>query len=76
MRPLHMRINLSYRPLSRLRMDLKVMPRSNKGHKYKICLIDEISNYSITVPIHQSRLEVICDALIENIIKNIVCLTI
>ena len=32
-RQLQTRINLSYTPLSRLSMDLKVMPRSYQGHK-------------------------------------------
>ena len=32
-RQLQTRINLNYRPLSRLIMDLKVIPRSSKGHK-------------------------------------------
>ena len=32
MRELQTRINLNYRPFSRLSMDLKVMPRSYKGH--------------------------------------------
>ena len=32
MRQLQTRINLNYRPLSRLSMDFQVMPRSNKGH--------------------------------------------
>ena len=32
-RQLQTRINLNYRPLSRLSMDLKVMPRSHKGKK-------------------------------------------
>ena len=63
-----MRIHLNYRPLSRLSMDLKVMPRSNKGHKYILCIIDEVMNYLITVLIHQSRSEEIGNALIENII--------
>ena len=35
-RQLQTRINLNYRPLSRLSMDLKVMPRSNKGHIYYV----------------------------------------
>ena len=51
-------------------MDLKVMPRSYKGHKYILCVIDELMNYLITVPIHQSKLEEIGDALIENIITK------
>ena len=33
-RQLQPRIYLNYRPLSRLSMDLKVMPRSQKGHKF------------------------------------------
>ena len=46
------------------------MHRSNKGHKFILCIIDEIMNYSITVPIHQSRSDEIGDALIENIITK------
>ena len=33
-RQLQTRINLNYRSLSRLSMDLKVMPRSCRGHTY------------------------------------------
>ena len=64
------RINLNYRPLSRLSMDLKVMPKSHKGHKFILCAIDEITNYLITVPIYHTRLEEIGDALINNIISK------
>ena len=66
-RQLQTRINLDYRPLTRLSVDLKVMPRLNKGQKYILCIIDEVTNL-ITVVIHQSRLEEIGDALIENIL--------
>ena len=52
---LQTRRNLNYRPLSRLTMDLKVMPKSHKGHKFILCIIDEVTNYSITVPIYHSR---------------------
>ena len=38
-------------------MDLKVMLQSNKGHKYILCIIDEVTNYLITVPIYQSKAE-------------------
>ena len=48
-------INLNYRPLSRLSIDLMVMPRSYKGHKYILCIIDKVANYLITVPIHQPK---------------------
>ena len=50
-RQLQARINLNYRPLSRLSIDLKVMPRSHKGHKFILCIIDEVINYLIMVPI-------------------------
>ena len=68
MRQLQTRINLNYRSLSRLSMDLKVMPRSDKGHKFILCIIDEITNYLIMVPIHHSKSEEIGNALIENVI--------
>ena len=51
-------------------MDLKVMPRSQKGHKFILCLIDEITNYLITVPIFQSRSEEVGEALIEHVISK------
>ena len=73
---LQTRINLNYRCLSRLNMDLNVRLRSYKGHKYILCIMDEVTNYLIMVLIHQSRSEEIGDALIENVISNIVCLTI
>ena len=49
------RINPNYIPMSRLSMDLKVMPKSQKGHKYILCIIDEVTNFLITVPIFQAR---------------------
>ena len=39
-RQLQIRINLNYRLLSRLSMNLKVIPRSNKGYKYILCIKD------------------------------------
>ena len=54
--------------MSKLSMDLKVMPRSQKGHKFILCIIDEMMNYLITVPIYQSRSEEVGEALIEHII--------
>ena len=43
------------------------MPRSYKVHTYILCIIDEVTNYLITVPIHQAKSEEIGDALIENV---------
>ena len=51
-------------------MDLQVMPRSQIGHKFILCIIDEMTNYLITVPIHHSRSEEVGEALIEHIISN------
>ena len=67
-------INLNYRPLSRLSMDLKVVPKSHKGHKFILCVIDEMTNYLITMPLYQARSEKIGDTLIDNVIsiKNVI----
>ena len=46
------------------------MPRSYEGHNFILCIIDEVTNYLITVPIHQSRSKEIGDALIENVISK------
>ena len=51
-------------------MDLKLVPRSNKDYKYFLCIKGEVTNYLIMVPMHQSRSEVIDDALIENVISK------
>ena len=51
-------------------MGLKVMQRSHKGHMFILCIIDEVTNYLIMVPIHQSRSEEIGDVLIENVISK------
>ena len=46
------------------------MPRLHKGHRYILCVIDEVTNYSVTVPIFQARSEEIGEALIENVITK------
>ena len=63
-------INLNYVPMSRLSKDLKVMPRSHKGHRYILCIIDEVTNFLLTVPIFQARSEEIGEALLENVITK------
>ena len=55
MRQLQTRIYLNHRPMSRLSIDLKVMPRSQKGHKFILCVIDEVTDYLITVPIYHTK---------------------
>ena len=56
--------------MSRLSMDLKVMPRSQKGHWYILCIIDEVTNYLVTAPLYQARSEEVGEALIEHIITK------
>ena len=51
-------------------MDLKVMPRLHKGHRYILCIIDEVTHVLVTVPIFQVRSEEIGEALIENVITK------
>ena len=46
------------------------MPRSQKGHKFILCVIDKMTNYLITVPIHHSRSEEVGEALIEYVISK------
>ena len=46
------------------------MPRSFRGHKYILCIIDDVTNYLITVPIHQAKSEDVGDFLIENVITK------
>ena len=46
------------------------MPRLYKGHKYILCILDEVTNYLKMVLIHQSRLEGIGSAIIENVISK------
>ena len=70
-RQLQTRINLNYKSLSILSMDLKVMPRSQKGCLYILCIIDEVTNYLVTAPLYQARSEEVGEALIEKCHKYI-----
>ena len=47
-----------------------VMPRFKKGHTFILCIIDEVTDYLLSIPIHQSRSEEIGNALIENVLSN------
>ena len=46
------------------------MPISHKGHKFILCIIDEVTNYLITIPIYQAKSEEIRETLIENVITE------
>ena len=49
------------------------MPRSYRGHKYVLCVIDEVMNYLIMVPIYQSKSEETGDGLIETCYNKELC---
>ena len=63
-------INPNYVPMSRLSGALKVMPRSYKGHRYFLCIIDKETNFLVTVPIFQAKSEEVGEALLEHIITK------
>ena len=46
------------------------MPRLQIGHRYILCIIEEVTHYLVTVPIYQARSEEIGEALIENVIMK------
>ena len=69
-RQLQLRINLNYRPLLILSMDLKAMPKSYKGDRYILCVIDEVTNYIITAPVKQAKSEEVGDILINNVFSK------
>ena len=49
---------------------IKVMLKSNKGHKFILCIIDEVTNYLISVQLFQSKVEEVGEALIEHVIRK------
>ena len=69
-RQLQLRITLNYRQLSRLSLDLKVMPRSYKGDRYILCVIDEVTNYIITAPAKQAKSEEVGEILIHSVFSK------
>ena len=46
------------------------MPRSQREHKHVLCVIDEVTNFLITVPIFQPRSEEVEEALLEHVITK------
>ena len=46
------------------------MPRLQKGHRFILCKINEVTNYFITAPTYQSKSEDMGEALIENVISK------
>ena len=51
-------------------MDLNVMPKLHKGHRYILCVSDEVTNFLITIPISQAKSEEVGEALLEHSITK------
>ena len=56
--------------MSRLSINLKVMPRSQKGHQYILRIADEVTNYLVNAPLYQARSEEVGEVLIEHVISK------
>ena len=46
------------------------MPRLHKGHRYILCIIDEVTIFLVTVPIFQAKSEEVGEALLEHVITK------
>ena len=46
------------------------MPRSYKGHRYILCIIDEVTNFLVSVPIFQAKSEEVGETLLEHVITK------
>ena len=46
------------------------MPKSSKGHKFILCIIDKVTNYLITELMYQLKVEEVGEALTEHIITK------
>ena len=46
------------------------MPRSCRGYRHILCVIDEVTNYIITAPIKQSRSEEVGEALSNSVFSK------
>ena len=56
--------------MMRLSIDLKVMSTYYKGDKIIELVIDVVTNFMVTIPMHQSRFEEIGDALKKHVSCN------
>ena len=64
------RIFLNYRPMSKVSMDIKYMPKAGNGMKFILVIIDDNLNYMVTVPLPQIKTELICEALMIHLISK------
>ena len=53
-----------------LKSTYRMEVESYRGHKFILCIIDEVTNYLITVLIYQAKSEEVGEALIEHVITK------
>ena len=46
------------------------MPKSNKEHKFILCVINEVTNYLITLLLYQARSKEVRETLIEKVVMK------
>ena len=68
-RPLQKRTyDISQPALANVSMDIKYMPKSNKGYKYMIVILCEITNFLVTHPLKEVTASEVCRILVEEFI--------
>ena len=68
-RPLQKRTyDISQPALANVSMDIKYMPKSNRGYKYMIVILCEITNFLVTQPLKEVRASEVCRVLVEEFI--------
>ena len=64
----HIRIPYSFKPMSRISLDIKHMPLSNAKEKYILLACCEFSNYVVGVPLKEAKSIHIAEALLNKVI--------
>ena len=68
-RPLQKRTyDISQPALANVSMDIKYMPKSNRGYKYMIVILCEITNFLVTQPLKEVTASEVCRVLVEEFI--------
>ena len=68
-RPLQKRTyDISQPALANVSMDIKYMPKSNKGYKYMIVILCEITNFLVTQSLKEVTASEVCRILVEEFI--------
>ena len=61
--------DISQPALANVSMDIKYMPKSNKGFNYMMIILCEITNFLVTIPLKQVTAQEVCRALVEEFIS-------